>query len=147
MPFTVDSTYLWLALAVGLGILEISTATLVSIWFVAGSLFAFGVSFLTDSFILQLVTFIVVSGASLIATRPLVKKIIGRQPVATNRDMLIGSVCTVTQDILPGKKGRVLVGDVGWLAQSETPLKKGSRAVIKDMSGATLTVEPVTVTQ
>ena len=42
MLFGIDTTYIWLALAVILAIVEMSTTSLVSIWFVMGSLFVSG---------------------------------------------------------------------------------------------------------
>ena len=39
MPFGISSTYIWLAVAIALALLEIATTSLVSIWFVVGSLF------------------------------------------------------------------------------------------------------------
>ncbi len=142
MLFGIDSTYFWLGLAVLLAALELSTATLVCIWFVIGALFSFGISFITDSLAVQMAVFVIVSGISLAVTRPMVKKIIGAKPQPTNRDLLIGSLCTVTEDILPGRKGRVKVGDVNWLARCDTPLKKGDSAKIHSIAGATITVTP-----
>ena len=78
MPLNVNITYIWLAMAVALGLVEIFTTALVCIWFVIGSLFAFGVSFITDSVILQLLVFVVVSGISLAFTRPMVAKYLNK---------------------------------------------------------------------
>ena len=145
MPFVIDSTYVWLILAVGLAILEVNTSTLVCIWFVVGSLFAFAASFITDSFIAQLVVFSIVSGVALAVTRPLAKKVLGRRPVPTNMDMLIGKICVVTEDIHPDSKGRVKVDGLLWAASSDELLKKGDHAKIRRITGATLEVEPVKV--
>lgn len=57
MLFGISFTYIWLILAVVLAIIEINTATLVCIWFIIGSLFAFGVSFITQNILLQLLVF------------------------------------------------------------------------------------------
>ena len=146
MPFEISSTYVWLAMAVVLTILEINTTTLVCIWFVIGSLFAFIISFITDSIIAQLVVFIAVSAVSLAVTRPIAIKHLNKKTVPTNADMLIGKTCTVTEDILPQAKGRVAADGLSWLAQSDVPLKKGDQAQILSITGVTLTVSPVTVT-
>ena len=140
MPFVIDSTYVWLILAVGLAILEVNTSTLVCIWFVVGSLFAFATSFITDSIITQLVVFSLVSGIALAVTRPLAKKILGRRPVPTNMDMLIGKICVVTEDIHPDSKGRVKVDGLMWSASSDELLKKGTHVKIRRITGATLEV-------
>lgn len=146
MPLNIDSTYIWLVLAVGLAVLEVNTSTLVCIWFVVGSVFAFAASFVTDSFIAQLVVFSLVSAICLAVTRPLAKKVLGKKPVPTNADMLIGHKCIVTEDILPDKKGRVKAEGLSWLAQSDTPLEKGRQVQIAEIKGATLIVCPVTET-
>ena len=146
MPFEISSTYVWLAMAVVLTIMEISTTTLICIWFVVGSLFAFATSFITSSIVTQALVFIAVSAVCLAVTRPVVAKHLNRKAVPTNADMLIGKTCTVTQDILPGAKGRVAADGLSWMAQSDVPLKKGDRAQILAITGVTLTVSPITVT-
>ena len=145
MPFTIDSTYIWLVFAAGLGILELVTPTIVCLWFIAGSLCAFLVSFLTDSLMIQTVVFAAATGLTLVFTRPLARKIMGRKPVPTNADRLVGKHCTVTEDILPDKKGRVKADGVFWRARSEMPVKAGEIVEITAISGATLTVMPLTV--
>ena len=144
MPLNVNITYVWLAMAVVLGLVEIFTTTLVCIWFVIGSLFAFGVSFITDSVIMQLLIFVVVSGISLVFTRPMVAKYLNKNVIPTNADMLIGKICTVTQPITPQGKGRVTVDGQSWLAASTVTLEPGQQAVIERISGVTLTVAPQT---
>ena len=76
MPFEFSSTYYWLILAVVLAVVEINTSTLVCIWFVVGSAFAFATSFLTDSVAVQMMVFSLVSGICLAVTRPLAKKVV-----------------------------------------------------------------------
>ena len=144
MPFEFSSTYYWLILAVVLAVVEINTSTLVCIWFVVGSAFAFATSFLTDSVTVQMMVFSLVSGICLAVTRPLAKKVLGRKPVPTNADMLIGRICIVTEDILPDRKGRVKAEGLNWLAECETPVEKGRKAKVTAIKGATLVVTPVT---
>lgn len=146
MPFTVNITYVWLAVAVILALVEISTTTLVCIWFVIGSLFAFGVSFITDSVLIQTVAFALVSAVCLAVTRPIVEKHLNRNAIPTNADMLVGKICTVTQPLTPQEKGRVTVDGQSWLAASSQPLAVGQQAVIEKIQGVTLIVSPVTVT-
>lgn len=143
MPLSVNITYVWLVAAIVLALLEISTTTLVCIWFVVGALFAFGISFITDSIMLQAVVFIAVSGTSLAFTRPLVEKHLNRKTVPTNADMLIGKICIVTQPVTPQQKGRVTVDGQSWMAASTVSLKEGQQVVVEKISGVTLTVSPV----
>ena len=144
MLFGIGTTYIWLALAVILAIVEMSTTSLVSIWFVMGSLFAFGVSFITDSVITQMVVFIVVSATALAFTRPLVKKHIHKETVPTNADMIIGKTALVTQAITVDNKGRVTVDGQSWLAQADVPLAVGDHVIVEKITGVTLSVSPQT---
>lgn len=144
MLFGIGTTYIWLALAVILAIIEMSTTSLVSIWFVMGSLFAFGVSFITDSVITQMVVFIVVSATALAFTRPLVKKHIHKETVPTNADMIIGKTALVTQAITVDNKGRVTVDGQSWLAQADVPLAVGDYVIVEKITGVTLSVSPQT---
>ena len=144
MLFGIGTTYIWLALAVILAIIEMSTTSLVSIWFVMGSLFAFGVSFITDSVITQMVVFIVVSATALAFTRPLVKKHIHKETVPTNADMIIGKTALVTQAITVDNKGRVTVDGQSWLAQADMPLAVGDHVIVEKITGVTLSVSPQT---
>ncbi|MBQ6849885.1 MAG: NfeD family protein [Oscillospiraceae bacterium] len=145
MLFGINTTYIWLAVAVALALLEMATTSLVSIWFVMGSLFAFGLSFITDSVMAQMVVFIVVSGTALAFTRPLVKKHIHKSTVPTNADMIIGKTALVTQPITADKKGRVTVDGQSWLAQSDVPLAVGEHVIVEKIAGVTLYVSPQTV--
>ena len=145
MPLSVNITYIWLAIAVLLAVLEISTTTLVCIWFVIGSLFAFGISFITDSVLVQSAVFIAVSAVCLAVTRPLVAKHLNKKAVPTNADMLIGKTATVTQAISPLEKGRVVVDGQSWMAASDVLLEEGQQVVIEKINGVTLTVSPITV--
>ena len=145
MPLPVNITYIWLAMAIVLALLEISTTALVCIWFVIGSLFAFGVSFITDSVLLQAIVFVLVSGLCLAFTRPLVEKHLNRKVIPTNADMLIGKVCIVTQPITPQQKGRVSIDGQSWMAASTVSLSTGQQAVVEKISGVTVTVSPQTV--
>ena len=110
-----------------------------------GSLFAFGLSFITDSVMAQMVVFIVVSGTALAFTRPLVKKHIHKSTVPTNADMIIGKTALVTQPITADKKGRVTVDGQSWLAQSDVPLAVGEHVIVEKIAGVTLYVSPQTV--
>ena len=143
MPFEFNFTFLWLILAVVLAIIELSTTALVSIWFVVGSLFAFGTSFITDSLLVQVVVFLIVSGICLIVSRPLADKWLNRKVVPTNNDRLIGETCIVTEVIKPDRKGRVKTDGLTWMAESDHELTVGQKAVVRKIQGVTLTVEPL----
>ena len=59
-------------------VLEIATINLVSLWFAIGALAAMLTAYFTDSIVMQIIVFIVVSIVSLLITKPLVRKFKGR---------------------------------------------------------------------
>ena len=131
----------WIILFVVLLFIELATVNLVSIWFAIGALAAFLVSFVTDSVLLELLTFVVVSIVSLIVTLPLVKKFKNREKVVpTNLDRVIGKSATVTKDILPDKFGEVKVYGSTWTAASDEGFHGGDKVVVDKMGGVKLIV-------
>lgn len=87
---------IWLSLFVIALIIEGGTTELVSIFFGFGALVAMIVSFIPNvEWWVELVVFVVVSGATLLALRPLVKKYLSKQVRSTNVDEMIGKKATV----------------------------------------------------
>lgn len=80
-------------------IVEAVTAGLVSIWFVFGSLVALICAALGAAVWLQIFWFVIVSVATLVLTRPLVKRYVDSRSVATNADRSIGRAAVVTERI------------------------------------------------
>jgi len=80
---------IWGALFIIFVIAESVSAQLVSIWFAAGSLVSLIVSLFTDSILIQLTAFVVVSVLLLIFTRPILRKFILKKHEATNADAFI----------------------------------------------------------
>lgn len=139
--FMFHTAYLWLALGVCLTIVEVNTTALVCLWFIIGSAGAFLASLLTENLLLQVAVFAFVSAAALYATRPLVKKYTQRKVVATNADMLIGQLVSVTQDITPSQKGRVVAGGISYLASADTEIHTGAQVLVVSIAGNTLKVK------
>ena len=82
--------YIWLGITVVAAIVEAAVPALVSVWFVPGGLAALVASLFGAPLWLQVALFLVVSGAALILTRPLVKRIQSRKTISTNADMVLG---------------------------------------------------------
>ena len=64
----------WIILFLILLFIELATVNLVSIWFAIGALGAFVTAFFTDSILIQLLVFVVISVVFLFVTLPIVKK-------------------------------------------------------------------------
>lgn len=127
---------LWAVALVLLLIVEGATAQLVTIWFAAGALVALIAALFGAPLWLQVALFIIVSGVTLAATRPLVKKITKRKAQALNADRCIGETAVVTETIDNIRAtGAVKVGGVVWTARSS------DGSVIEE--GKTVTVEKI----
>ena len=131
----------WIILFVVLLCIELITVNLVTIWFAVGALAAFLVSFFTDSILLELLTFVVVSVVSLIVTLPLVKKFKKIEKIVpTNLDRVIGKEATVTKEILPDKFGEVKVYGSTWTAAADEEYHVGDKVIVEKMDGVKLIV-------
>lgn len=134
----------WAIALVVLLIIEGATAQLVTIWFAAGALAALIATFCGAKLWLQITLFIVVSGVTLAATRPLVKKITHAKAQPLNADRCIGETAVVTETIdnISGK-GAVKVGGIVWTARSEGGeiIEEGKNVVIEKIEGVKVIVK------
>ena len=105
-----ENFYIWLLLAVILGIIEISTTNLVSIWFVISSLLAMVSSLFTDNILIQIAIFVLVGVLLMPISRKLYSKI-KMNNSKTNIDRIIGMKGIVTEDIIKDNIGEVKVGE------------------------------------
>ena len=135
----------WIAALVVFLVVEAVSAGLVSIWFAAGALAALICALLHGPVWLQAIWFVVVSGVTLILTRPLVKKYVNAKSVATNADRNIGRTAVVTEriDDLAGT-GAVKLDGVLWTARSSDgePIEVGTAVTVREIQGVKLMVEP-----
>ena len=114
-----------LAMAAGIfaypfGVAEAATSGLVSIWFVGGAAAGLVAAELGGSLWLQVVLFLVVSVALLIATRPLARKMLDKNITPTNADRVLHHSARVTETIdNEGSSGAVYIDGKTWTARSE----------------------------
>ena len=135
----------WIVALVIFLVVEAVSVGLVSIWFAAGALAALICAALHGPVWLQAIWFVVVSGLTLILTRPLVKKYVNAKSVATNADRNIGRSAVVTEriDNLAGT-GTVKLDGVLWTARSvnDDLIGEGSTVIVREIQGVKLLVEP-----
>ena len=135
----------WVVALVVFLIVEAVTAGLVSIWFVFGSLVALICAALGAAIWLQIVWFVVVSVATLVLTRPLVKRYVDSRSVATNADRNIGRTAVVTERIDNlAATGAVQLAGVIWTARSTddaVALEPGTHVTVRAIEGVKLIVE------
>ena len=135
----------WVVALVVFLIVEAVTAGLVSIWFVFGSLVALICAALGAAVWLQIFWFVIVSVATLVLTRPLVKRYVDSRSVATNADRNIGRTAVVTERIDNlAATGAVQLSGVIWTARSTDDaltIESGEHVIIRAIEGVKLIVE------
>ncbi len=116
---TTSAPIIWLILIVVLIVAEVATYQLVAVWFALGAVASLLVSLMGASGTVQLITFVVVSLLSLIASRPLVKKIQSAPKEKTNADRIIGQTAVVIHPISPEQRE-------GWRSKGRTGRQRQS---------------------
>ena len=136
--------FVWLVIAVVLGIFEAATVALVSIWFAIGAVEAMVPAYFNAPFWVQILVFILVSALCFVFTRPFFKKIIRVNKQPTNVDRLVGQEGVATDDIENIEcRGKVFISGLTWSARSETGelIPQGAVVTVKKIEGATLVVK------
>ena len=136
---------IWIGLMVVFAIVEASTVSMVSLWFIGGSLGGLIVTLLGGGIWLQIVVFLAVSVALLSCLRPFVRKYVTPKKTATNVDMVLGRSAYLTQtvDNLRGT-GALKLDGKEWTVRSadESILPEGTLVKIVKLEGVKLYVEP-----
>lgn len=136
----------WLVLAAAFLVIEFGTVTLVSVWFVGGSLAAMAAALLGAELWLQVLIFALVSVTLLLLLRPFFRKFVNPHKVKTNIDALIGKQAVVTEPInnLAGA-GEIRLDGVVWSARSADNkiIPAGTVVTIRAIEGVKAMVLPV----
>lgn len=138
----------WIAVAAVFLIIEMSTVALVSLWFTVGALAALGMSLLGLAVWVQVVVFLLVSGALLAMLRPMMKKHV--KITRTNVDSLIGKKGIVTADIDNiAAVGQIKLSGMDWTARSSSgsTIPAGTTVIVDRIEGVKAFVSPVKVMQ
>lgn len=138
--------YLWLGVIVVAAVIEALTVQLVSIWFVAGGIGALITELCGGALWVQLSVFVAVTALTLLATRPLVKKLLNFKRVDTNAGRYIGRVGVVISEI-DNQIGTGQVNVMGsiWTARSvdNSIIKAGCNVRVKAIEGVKLMVDMI----
>lgn len=139
----------WLVLMVLFLIVEAACAIhLVSIWFAVGSLVAMIAAWLGGPVWLQILLFVLVSGALLASLWPLVRRFINPKVTATNIDSIVGSVGLVTVAIdNVAAAGQVKLGAMEWTARSTSgeTIQEGTLIRVDRIEGVKAFVSPAEI--
>lgn len=127
----------WGIIVISAIIIEVSTVALTSIWFALGGLVALVMAIFDVPFIWQLLAFIGASIVSLVATRPIAKKMNTKDVIHTNADKIIQMIGIVTVKIPAGEIGEVRVNSELWRAKSldSEDIEIGEKVVVNNLDG------------
>ena len=137
----------WLVIMIIFLVVEMVTVSLVSIWFVGGSLAAFVVSFFVDRLWIQVLVFLGVSLILLFLIRPLANRFAVKQKdqIRSGAQALVGKRAIVTEAIDNLRaKGEVQVNGQFWSAKcrnDDEKIEKETVVVIREVDGVRLVVE------
>ncbi len=138
--------YIWLAVIFLALVIEGMTAQLISIWFVPGGLAGLISGFCGAGEWIQVLIGAVVTLICLIATRPLVNRVMKFRKVDTNSGRLVGQTGIVVQEIRNlDAAGQVKIQGSVWSARSDTgeviPLDR--KVSVLRIEGVKLIVKPL----
>ena len=125
---------------------EAATAQVVTIWFAVGALASIIAAACKAPLVIQCVLFAVVSAATLIATRPLVKRLMATKKQPTNNDRCIGKTAIVLEPIDNALgQGQVSVEGATWTARSAdgSTITVGDKVKVERIEGVKLIVSPI----
>ena len=136
---------LWLAAAVALSVVELTTMGLTTIWFAIGAVAALICALCGAPIWLQVAVFIVVSVVVLVLVRPIAAAHFNNRLKKTNIDAYVGRKLIAKTDIdnLRGT-GKVDMDGSTWLAASNVDnivIKAGEEVKVVEVRGAKLIVE------
>lgn len=132
--------YMWLIIVIILGIFEMLTTNLVSIWFVISGIITMIISLFCDNLYIQFGTFVIL-GVLLMPLSKKVYKKIKKDKVKTNIDRIVGMKGIVTENITKDNIGEVKVDGKKWSAYSDTDISKDEIVKVLSISSTKIKVE------
>lgn len=132
--------YIWLIIVIILGIFEMLTTNLVSIWFVISGIITMIISLFCDNLYIQFGTFVIL-GVLLMPLSKKVYKKIKKDKVKTNIDRIVGMKGIVTENITKDNIGEVKVDGKKWSAYSDTDISKDEIVKVLSISSTKIKVE------
>lgn len=136
---------IWVVVLLITLLLEFESQQLVTIWFSVGSILALILAAFNVHYIWQIASFVVLSTVLVLATRPLSRRFMRREIIATNIDSIIGKQGIIITDVSLDVRGEVKVESRIWVAfvTSNIHIEKGTKVIVMDVEGNKLLVEPI----
>lgn len=137
-------TIFWIVLMIIFIIVELNTFNLTTIWFALGAVAAVLVSLrLPDNYLAQIAAFVIITGVSVMFTRPFAQKITGKS-VRTNANRAIGEEAVVVEKIGDASGvGQVKVLGQIWTAKAKdvnAVFDVGDTVIVEEIQGVKLIV-------
>lgn len=133
--------WIWLGLIITLTLIELLTANLVTVWYIASAILALVLSIFIDNYLIQFSVFVIVGTILLFTTRDYLMKLLVKKKEKTNLDRVVGMTGVVTEEISKNKPGEVKVDGKKWTAISNKKIKVDSIVKILEIDGVKLKVE------
>ena len=136
--------YVWIAVLIAAVVVEAMTNDFVAIWFFPAAIVSMVLSLFDVAPWLQLLLFLLIGLALVVATRPLCRKFLTVKGEKTNVDALVGKVCIVTEEICNiEERGEVKLGGLCWSARAADGrvIAVGEQVTVKEIQGVKLIVE------
>lgn len=135
--------FVWLIIAVILGVIEAVTVSLISVWFAVGAIAAIIPAYFGVPLWGQILVFLAVSAVAFAFTKRFFKDVVKVKKQPTNSDSLIGTDGIVTAEInnLEGR-GKVYISGLTWSARAfdGKDIPEGAVVKVERIEGATLIV-------
>ena len=132
--------WIWLILTIVFIVVELSTVSVISIWFAAGSFAAMLTSLIPNSALwVQFLVFFLTSALTLILARQFFLKKLKKEPVPTNLDLLIGKTAVIDDD------SRTEIDGLIWSVQEVNgeKLSSGDKVEVLSIQGVKLIVKKI----
>lgn len=135
--------FFWLGVVLLLSVIEMATADLITIWFIASGIVTLIISFFDISFVAQVGIFVVLGTVLLITTRKTLVEKMNKNKQKTNLDRVVGMEGVVTEKITKHNPGEVKVDGKKWTAISNDGknISEGKNVKIIKIEGVKLIVE------
>ena len=131
----------WLILIIILAVIELATASLLTIWFVLSGIVALILSFFIDNVAITCTIFAVLGIFLLFTTRPILREYLPSQKKVRDLEKLIGRDGVVVKDIYKDVAGLVKIGRRKYKAISSKNLKVDTEVYVKTLDELNLVVE------
>ena len=137
---------IWLVVFIVALIVEANTYELVSIWFAFSSVVTLIISFIPGcSWYIELIIFLVLSIASILALRPFIKKFMQKEIINSNVDEYIHKRVKLIKPIKNDEDGEVKIKGIIWsaISSSNIEIEEGKEVEILAIEGNKLVVKDV----